>query len=313
MRDSFTGLIALTFALSGSVLADYNPYYNNALADVRLRIVDDEGRPVGGATVTAAFYISDTKTTGVTKEADADGIVEAKYPCNGEFKVWARKDGYYDTLLKTTAFITLSEKEATKARKWSNGPVDIPVTLKKRRNPAKLILKGGTFQELKYPATNVVMGLDLQRFDWCPPYGKGKYDDLQIKYDFWRSPTNWFQVYSHLDITMTNCLDGVYLVPTDDFSKMNRCYGADTNAVYLKALEYVYDRKTGNVERDVEMPRDKYMVYRTRTKVNDKGELVSANYGLIFEKSEYGIKLNMRTAFNPKPNDTNLECEGGWR
>ena len=61
------------------------------------------------------------------------------------------------------------------------------------------------------------------------------------------------------------------------------------------------------------MPRDKYMVFRTRTKVNDKGELVSANYGLIFEKSEYGIKLNMRTAFNPKPNDTNLECEGGWR
>ena len=313
MRISFVGLIALTSVLCEAVFADYNPYYNNALADVRLRIVDDEGKPVEGATVSAVFYISDTKTTGLTKETSADGMVEAKYPCNGEFKVWARKDGYYDTLLKTTAFITLSEKEATKARKWSNGTVDIPVILKKRRNPAKLILKGGTFQELKYPATNVVMGLDLQRFDWCPPYGKGKYDDLQIKYDFWRSPTNWFQVYSHLDITMTNCLDGVYLAPTDDFSKMNRCYGADTNAVYLKALEYVYDRKTGNVERDVEMPRDKYMVFRTRTKVNDKGELVSANYGLIFEKSEYGIKLNMRTAFNPKPNDTNLECEGGWR
>ena len=185
--------------------------------------------------------------------------------------------------------------------------------MKKRRNPAKLILKGGTFQELKYPATNVVMGLDLQLFDWCPPYGKGKYDDLQIKYDFWRSPTNWFQVYSHLDITLTNCLDGVYLAPTDDFSKMNRCYGANTNAVYLKALEFVYDRKTGNVVRNVEMPRDQYMVFRTRTKVNDKGELVTANYGLIFEKSEYGIKLNMRTAFNPRPNDTNLECEGGWR
>ena len=55
------------------------------------------------------------------------------------------------------------------------------------------------------------------------------------------------------------------------------------------------------------------MVFRTRTKVNDSGELVSANYGLIFEKSEYGIELNMRTAFNPIQNDTNLECEGGWR
>jgi hypothetical protein len=83
--------------------------------------------------------------------------------------------------------------------------------------------------------------------------------------------------------------------------------------VYLKALEYVYDRKTGTVVRDIQMPEDKYMVFRTRTKVDNKGELASANYGLIFEKSGYGIKLNMRTAFNPIPNDTNLECEGGWR
>lgn len=313
MRKYFAGLIMSAMALCEVARADYDPYYDNALADVRLRIVDDRGNPVEGATVTAVFYIGITKTTGLTSETGADGIVEAKYPCNGEFKVWARKNGYYDTLLKTTAFITLAREEATKTRKWSNGTVDLPVVLKKRRNPADLILHGGIFQELNYPATNIVMGLDLQRFDWCPPYGKGKYDDLQVKYDFWRSPTNWFQVYSHLEITMTNCLDGVYLASTDDFSKMNRCYGADTNAVYKKSLEYVYDRKTGNVVRDSGMPRDEYMVFRTRTKVNDKGELVSANYGLIFEKSEYSPKLSMRIAFNPEPNDTNLEYEGGCR
>lgn len=312
MRTSLAVSVLVALVFSVSALADYSPYLDNALADVRLLVIDDSGNPVEGASVTAVFYIDVTKTTGLTQETSADGIVEAKYPCNGEFKVWARKNGYYDTLLKTTAFITLTEEEVTKAHKWSDGPVDVPVVLKKRRNPANLLLKGGPFQELAYPATNVVIGLDLQKFDWCPPYGKGEYDDLQVKYDFWRSPTNWFQVYSHVDMTMTNGLDGVYLAPTDDFSKMNRCYGADTNAVYRKTLEFVYDRRTGQVVRDIEMPQDKYMVFRTRTQVNDKGELVSANYGLIFEKSEYSPKLNMRTAFNPVPNDTNLECEGGW-
>lgn len=292
--------------------AAYSPIIDGAMADVRIKVVDDLGEAVPDATISVTFYTAPEKVDVKRGKTDAQGYFSAKRRCIGEAHAWIRKDGYYDTKI-SPKFQTLSDKDVERQRRWSDGTVETAATLKKRRNPAKLILKGGTFQELKYPATNVVMGLDLQRFDWCPPYGKGKYDDLQIKYDFWRSPTNWFQVYSHLDITMTNCLDGVYLAPTDDFSKMNRCYGADTNAVYRKSLEYVYDRKTGNVERDIEMPRDKYMVFRTRTKVNDKGELVSVNYGLIFEKSEYGIRLNMRTAFNPEANDTNLECEGGWR
>ena len=306
--------LACLFAAIGSAhfAAAYSPIIDGATADVRIKVVDDLGESVPDATISVTFYTAPEKVDVKRGTTDAQGCFSAKGRCIGEAYAWIRKDGYYNTKI-SPKFQTLTDNETESRRKWSDETVETTATLKKKRNPAKLILKGGTFQELKYPATNVVMGLDLQRFDWCPPFGKGKYDDLQIKYDFWRSPTNWFQVYSHLDITMTNCLDGVYLVPTDDFSKMNRCYGADTNAVYLKALEYVYDRKTGNVERDVEMPRDKYMVFRTRTKVNDKGELVSANYGLIFEKSEYGIKLNMRTAFNPKPNDTNLECEGGWR
>lgn len=83
--------------------------------------------------------------------------------------------------------------------------------------------------------------------------------------------------------------------------------------LYISKLLNMFMIAKGTVVRDIEMPEDKYMVFRTRTKVDNKGELVSANYGLIFEKSGYGIKLNMRTAFNPIPNDTNLECEGGWR
>ena len=289
----------------------YNPFSDGAQVDLHIKVMDETGAAVSNAKIDVSFAIDAAKSYLLSGTTNSDGMYLAKHKTIGSIWILVKKDGYYTTRFQPEINYCVNNI-VLKTKEWTSKPLQITATLKKRRNPARLILKGGTFQELQYPATNVVMGLDLKKFDWCPPYGKGEYDDLQIKYDFWRSPTNWFQVYSHLDITMTNKLDGAYLAHTDDFSKMNRCYNADTNAVYLKALEYVYDRKTGTVVRDIEMPRDKYMVFRTRTKVNDRGELVSANYGLIFEKSEYGIKLNMRTAFNPIQNDTNLECEGGW-
>ena len=309
-------MIKLSLLLAGllytSQVLAYNPFSDGAQADLRIKVVDETGVAVSDAKINVSFAIDAAKSFVSSGKTSSDGLFLAKHKTIGSIWIFVEKDGYYSTRFQPKISYCINDF-VLKNKEWIGSPFQINATLKKRRNPARLILKGGTFQELQYPATNVVMGLDLKKFDWCPPYGKGEYDDLQIKYDFWRSPTNWFQVYSHLDITMTNGFDGVYLAHTDDFSKMNRCYNADTNAVYIKSLEYVYDRKTGTVVRDIEMPRDKFMVFRTRTKVNNKGELQSANYGLIFEKSEYGIKLNMRTAFNPVPNDTNLEYEGGWR
>ena len=311
MTKKFLAFICLPLLCVSQGFA-YNPFSDGAQVDLHIMVVDETGAAVSDAKIDVSFATDAAKSFLLSGTTNSDGMYLAKHKTIGSIWISVKKDGYYTTRFQPKINYSVNNI-VLKTKEWTSKPLQINATLKKRRNPARLILKGGTFQELQYPATNVVMGLDLKKFDWCPPYGKGEYDDLQIKYDFWRSPTNWFQVYSHLDITMTNGFDGVYLAHTDDFSKMNRCYNADTNAVYIKALEYVYDRKKGTVVRDIEMPEDKYMVFRTRTKVDNKGELVSANYGLIFEKSGYGIKLNMRTAFNPIPNDTNLECEGGWR
>lgn len=135
------------------------------------------------------------------------------------------------------------------------------------------------------------------------------HDDLQLEYDFWRSSTNWFQVYSRLTLTMTNGVDGLYLEPVDAYSELKRCYRANPDATYQRRMEFVYDRRTGEVARDLPMPEDQYMVLRTRTKTNEVGEVVSANYALLFEHGECGAGvISMRVGFNPTPNDTNLEC-----
>ena len=60
-------LIYVFLLVTVPVMSDYNPYRDNAIADVRLHIIDDEGAPVEGVKVTAAFYIGTTETTGLTE------------------------------------------------------------------------------------------------------------------------------------------------------------------------------------------------------------------------------------------------------
>ena len=62
----------------------------------------------------------------------------------------------------------------------------------------------------------------------------------------------------------------------------------------------------------VHLPDDEYLVFRTRTATNQLGQVTSANYGRIGEKPNLAIGLSMKSWFNPKPNDTNLEDAQAW-
>ena len=71
-----------------------------------------------------------------------------------------------------------------------------------------------------------------------------------------------------------------------------------------KPIVYVEGMK----ENDTRLDDKSYLVFRTRTEVDENGNLVSAHYGKIDGLWEFFG--SMRTAsiqFNPTPNDTNLE------
>lgn len=285
----------------------YDPHRDGAFAELDVLVVDDMGMPVPAVDVCVSFAMG--PADGIDRNGVTDKCGRFSTSCRTTGSIWilAQKDGYYQSRLHMDAQQVPYDK-AIQTRRWSDAPEETPIILKKIRSPAELHVHRGNCKGMAWPATNTLLGFDLELFDWCPPYGSGKHDDLQLEYDFWRSTTNWFQVYSHLTMTMTNCVDGFYLAPIDDFSEMKRCYHADSNAIYQQQIEFVYDRKSGEVERCQRMPKDQYMVFRTRTKTNDVGEVTSAHYGLIFEKGKYGLTWNIRAAFNPQPNDTNLEC-----
>ena len=305
-------LIYVFLLLTVPVMADYNPYCDNAIADVQLRIVDDEGSPVEGVSVTAAFYIGATKTTGFTEVTKQNGIINAKYPCNGEFKVWARKTGYYDTVLKTTAFKTLTDKEVISLRKWSKDTVSIPVIIKKKKHPIQL--KINCLEYKKFPVTNEVFFLDLETCQWCPPFGNGKHKDMKLFYEAIEHPEQGWAVsyWNKLTLSMPNVADGFYRAKIEPFSKFPYAYDANTNAVFLKSLVLEIERKNDRMVKTDLLPGDEYLIFRTRTETNHLGQVTNANYGRIGEKLNLAIGLSMKSWFNPKSNDTNLEDACAW-
>ena len=296
--------IAFVMAMANAAFA-YSPIIDGALADVRIKVIDDMGEAVPDAKVAVVIYTTPDKADTKRGKADAGGCFSAKGRSYGEVEVYASKDGYYDT--HTTAlFKNLPDKEVEKSHRWSDGTVETKIVLKKKRNPVAT-----AFHSVDYlypiPATNEVVRLDLETFKWCPPYGDGKHDDLHLFYESWQNPTNWFSYFRKLTISAPNCVDGFYRRKVDSASKFRYDYFASTNATYVKEFKHVVDRRSGNFDEVSHPADDEYFIFRVRTATNEVGEVVHANYGRIGEKSGHMFGLRMKAWFNTTDNDTNLE------
>ena len=106
-----------------------------------------------------------------------------------------------------------------------------------------------------------------------------------------------------------NPFAGVYQLKVDGSSEMNSVYHADTNATYLSSLLFTVDRDVNGFHRR-DLEEGQYLVFRTRTRTNEMGRLVSAHYGKVYGNWRFGERGGMaiqKIEFNPTPNDTNLE------
>lgn len=301
--------ISANVCQSAVTLPSYDPYIHGASADILIKVVDEHGTPVSGARVHASLATGPAEGTSYDGITKADGTFGVKGRTTGSVWIAVEKDGYYKSRIHPD-ICGLSDDMTRKTRKWTNGKKDVAVVLKKIRNPQSLVRKGGIYSGVKYPDGDGIKGFDLVEFDWCAPYGKGKYDDLQFRTEFWRSPDCWFKYYEKVTITMTNCVDGMYFADVDATSAYRYNYLADTNAVYRKELVFELDRRTGVTTKNIGLPNGKYIIFRTRTKLDEKGRLISANYGLITEKLRPFKDLDIESVYNPNVNDSSLE--GNW-
>ncbi len=284
----------------------YSPIIDGALADVRIKVVDDVGEAVSNASVSVTFYTAPEKVDIKRGTSDVQGCFSARGMCIGEAHAWIRKDGHYDTKVDPI-FQTLPNGEVQSSRKWSEGEVQTVVTLKRKRRPVALLLSRR--QYWPFPATNEVFAIDLETLQWCPPYGKGRHADLELFYEAVEHPEEGWGVsyWNRLTLNMPNAVDGFYAAKMDSFSKFPYAYRADTNAVFSKSLVLEIERKNDRMVKVDLLPEDEYLVFRTRTSTNGLGQVTHANYGRIGENLNLAIGLSMKSWFNPTVNDTNLE------
>ena len=308
MRLVFLSLMCLmcscSYALRNGWPVDFT---DGALAEEVLHVVSDEGIPIAGVAISGGFqtglgYRDFQPIRGVT---DAKGVYVARGRCTGRMRLEVSRRGYYATEL------VLADYGATHHRengKWLPFGEERKIVLKKIRNPQPLVVKTAR-NALKVPRYNDWLGFDLERYDFVAPVGKGRATDLFLRFSIENDARDDYHMT--FDVSFVGIpFAGAYEMAKEAGSEFESVYRADTNAVFRQTFAYRYDRHPNAPPRYVKLQKDKYLVFRTRTTVDDSGRLLSAHYGKICGEWNFvgpaGMSMD-RLVFNATPNDTNLE------
>ena len=298
-----------------------------AEAKICATVVDDDGKPVEDAEVTATYRLYHTGwgdcVNNVTCLTDAGGRADLTGRCD-EFDAWviAEKEGFYRTCEERSV---KSEDNPdgkgiyTKWGKWNPYGVKKTYVLKEIRNPVPLVV----FRDIAMSSTEFdkEFGFDLEYGDFVKPYGDGEVADFYVKFEWDEDAQN---LVKKMTMTFPNALDGAYICPYYEPSRLKSPYRADEEAQYLKEFVFSKTRKRDPKEgfwrivSEEQLAKDQGLILRTRTKVDADGTLVSAHYSKIYSQFDIGgyfpeleiTNGGITTFFNPVENDTNLECDG---
>ncbi len=92
-------------------------------------------------------------------------------------------------------------------------------------------------------------------------------------------------------------------------SQLQTTYRADTNAVYKQEMVFDFNMLDHKHEIDTSLKEHQYLVLRTRTRVDEKGNLIEAYYSKIIGPWIFiPRQMTFSAAMNTDPNSTSLEC-----
>lgn len=299
-----------TFAMKND-LAYRNARRNGAQTKLGLHITDDSGAAVPYASIKAYLGMNfRPKGTWISGTTDTNGVfvLEGK-TCGDEIEVFVTKPGYYDSHVMYR-YARMGAERDVKDGKWQPYGAVAPIRLRKVQNPIVLIASAERhFSNTK--CINQWVGYDLAALDFVSPHGKGKVPDFEVFFDW---DGKWLPDYRGMGarIRFLDDFSGYCPQSVVKESKFTSPYSAPAGATYLKEADF-YERVMEDGRREEErFDQSKCWVVRTRCKIDDNGNLVLANYAIIHNielSCDLGgvVGIYVDSAFNPTPNDTNLE------
>ena len=310
--------VAVVLALLTAVLqvaaAKRDPAYrdarrNGALAKIELHVADDEGTPVGEAEVKVFLGMNfRPKGRWVKGMTDTNGVFVAEgRTCGDEIEVFVTKAGYYDSRVKY-CYAPMGAEHEVSDGKWQPYGAEETIELRMIKHPLALSLSGD-FSYTK--RLNEWIGYDIETHDFVAPHGAGKNTDFEVSID-WNG--DWYPDYKGMGVRLrfTEPYSGYYFSTMHGSSVFKGPYAADPQGDYLKEARF-YEEKTGDGQAlRHRFDKDNCWVVRSRCKVDKDGRLLAANYSIVYLVSFCGTPyksggIRVFGAFNPTPNDTNLE------
>ena len=271
-------------------------------------VIDSTGKPVAKAEIRATFPHSDAYgDVEVSKgPTDTNGIFIAAGKSSDELIYDVKKEGSYKTE-GTYRFYRRGE-DCVQNGRWQPWNPTNTVVLKEHRQPIAMYAKS---VDTTIPARDAPIGFDLDAGDWVAPYGKGNKADIFFTYrsdikDFWTGR-------KELVIACTNRMEGFCRAQKDMWSGLNSAYDAPTGD-YQPTVDLILDATKYKVLKSEGISRSEYLAFRVRVLLDDKGKIISAQYGKIYGPVDYGAgekldQLRFTYYLNPPANERNLEFD----
>jgi hypothetical protein len=278
-----------------------------AKVDVRVVVVDQDGKPVSDANCIVSFDAppQPPQTEGVLNipgTTDQNGVFTVSAQTRASVSCEVTKAGYYKTI-EVHRFDINKMYEAFVAGKplleWQSEPLEMKVTLKPIINPIPMYARrvNSAIPEFGKP-----LGFDLSVGDWVAPHGEGTITDMIFTAVLDRRAEQDFD-YT-LTITFPNEEDGIqtFEAPYKYGSALKSPHQAPEGGYQSR---WVQSRsRTPNQPEQTNYDLERNYFFRVRTVLDEKGNVKSANYGKI-----YGDFMNFVSYFNPTPNDRNVEFD----
>ena len=306
-------LVCLFWTTDDCVAQDcYSKEYQNALrygAKVKITVAarDSDGRSASNATVNVFFEQKDGNQYKVEGKTDSIGMHVVEGMTRSSIGGSVEKEGYYRSVFHLP-FATGQER--IDDDRWLPWNPTIPVVLREIRNPIPMYVK--IFDGIL--TNGATCGFDCEAGDFVEPYGRGVESDFMVTCKGAGIPGT----------KTTHSIEMLVPDPAGGFMAKKKHSSSAFKADYLAPeqgystnifAKMEYDSQHG-VSGSSVFYGDEYLVFKSRIKRDEEGNIVSANYGKFYSGIEFmrgvgeHVGVGFLYYFNPTPNDRNIEFDG---